>query len=100
MFDAPARHDDVDEVIRPLREVGKSRRSSHVVEKPLQDTLERQILIRTPNDAKSKRHLTAYYLCWTDGKSVFDNIWLFLIVPIAKKEKNIWLILKGFISSF
>ncbi|KAM3302334.1 putative nuclear RNA export factor SDE5 [Capsicum chacoense] len=53
LFDAPARHDDVDEVIRPLREVGKSRRSSHVVEKPLQDTLERQILIRTPNDAKN-----------------------------------------------
>ncbi|KAJ8567868.1 hypothetical protein K7X08_020590 [Anisodus acutangulus] len=54
LFDIPARHDDVDKVIRPLREVGKSRRLSHVVEKPLQDTLERQILIRTPqSDAKN-----------------------------------------------
>ncbi|KAJ8532378.1 hypothetical protein K7X08_012301 [Anisodus acutangulus] len=54
LFDVPARHNDVDKVIRPLREVGKSRRLGHVVEKPLQDTLERQILIRTPqSDAKN-----------------------------------------------
>ncbi|KAK4342059.1 hypothetical protein RND71_037875 [Anisodus tanguticus] len=55
LFDVPARHNDVDKVIRPLREVGKSRRLGHVVEKPLQDTLERQILIRTPqSDAKTE----------------------------------------------
>ncbi|XP_059283249.1 putative nuclear RNA export factor SDE5 isoform X1 [Lycium ferocissimum] len=54
LFDGPARHDDVAEVIRPLREVGKSRRSSYIVEKPLQDTLHQQILIRTPqSDAKN-----------------------------------------------
>ncbi|MCD9642776.1 hypothetical protein HAX54_029788 [Datura stramonium] len=54
LFDVPARHNDVDEVIRPLMEVGKSRRLSHVVEKPLQETFERQILTRTPqSDAKN-----------------------------------------------
>lgn len=54
LFDASSRHYDVHEVIRPLREVEKSRRSSHVVEKPLQGTLERQLLIRTPqSDAKN-----------------------------------------------
>lgn len=54
LFDVPARHDDVDDVIRPLMEVGKSRRLSHVVEKPLHETLERQILTRMPrSDAKN-----------------------------------------------
>ncbi|CAN4102879.1 unnamed protein product [Withania somnifera] len=49
LFDGPARRVDVDGVIRPLREVGKSIEViRHVVEKPLQETLERQILIRTP----------------------------------------------------
>lgn len=54
LFDAPGRYDDVDAVICPLREVGKSMQVSHIVEKPLPETLERQILIRTPqSDAKS-----------------------------------------------
>lgn len=58
LFDAPGRYDDVDAVICPLREVGKSMQVSHIVEKPLPETLERQILIRTPqSDAKSKQLL-------------------------------------------
>lgn len=59
LFDVPAasRYDNVDEVIRQVKEVGKSSRLNLVVDKPLQETLERQILIRTPqSDAKSKQH--------------------------------------------
>ncbi|XP_015082972.1 putative nuclear RNA export factor SDE5 isoform X1 [Solanum pennellii] len=56
LFDVPAasRYDNVDEVILPVKEVGKSSRLNLVVDKPLQETLERQILIRTPqSDAKN-----------------------------------------------
>ncbi|XP_009614543.1 putative nuclear RNA export factor SDE5 isoform X1 [Nicotiana tomentosiformis] len=54
LFNVPARHDDVDDVIRHVREVEKSRRLSQFVVKPLQETVERQILIRTPqSDAKN-----------------------------------------------
>ncbi|XP_070006857.1 putative nuclear RNA export factor SDE5 isoform X3 [Nicotiana tabacum] len=54
LFNVPARHDGVDDVIRHVREVEKSRRLSQFVVKPSQETVERQILIRTPqSDAKN-----------------------------------------------